>query len=109
MQHKSIFHEFTENNISSNAVYYEHLDMLKKQIETFHKHQQLRILNIIYNEDKTSYTQNKNGIFINLSNIRLSVIQKIGDYAAYVVKQENELKERETKISEFVNKLSENV
>lgn len=109
MQQKSIFHEFNENNVSSNAVYYEYLDMLKKQIENFHKHQQLRILNIIHNEDKTCYTQNKNGIFINLSNLPLSVIQKIGDYAAYVVKQENELKERETKLSEFVNKLNETV
>jgi hypothetical protein len=109
MQHKSIFHEFTENNLSSNALYFEHLNMLKKQIETFHKHQQLRILSIIYGEDQNSYTQNKNGIFINLSNLKLPIIQKVEDYAAYIVKQEYELKERETKITEFVNKLNEGV
>ena len=103
MQHKSIFHEFKE----TNSKYYDHLNILKGQIEKFQKQQQLRILEIIYENSKDELTQNKNGVFINLSNLDLSVIKKIGDYTAYVVKQENELKERDNKINEIANTLCE--
>lgn len=109
MKHKSIFHEFSENDIHQNSTYFEHLSMLKSQIERFQKQQQIRVLEIIHDTKKDMITQNKNGVFINLSNLDLSVIQKIGDYAAYVVKQESELKERESKINEFANTLNETV
>ena len=103
MQHKSIFHDFKETNL--NSKYYDHLNILKGQIEKFQKQQQLRVLEIIYENNEDKLTQNKNGIFINLSNLDLSVIRKIGDYTAYVVKQENELKERDNKINEIASSL----
>lgn len=109
MQHKSIFHEFTAEDTESNPVYFEHLAVLKKQVERFQKQQQLRILGMIYETNNGCITQKKNGVFINLSNLDLAIVRKIGDYTAYIVKQENELKERESKINEFANTLSETV
>lgn len=107
MNHWSIFHNFKENDIESNAYYYEHLETLKNQIQTFDKQHQLHILKLIHNHTQDNLTENKNGVFINLSSLPLSVIQKIGDYATYVIKQEIELQERENKVDEYAVSLDQ--
>lgn len=101
MNHWSIFHKFTEHDMDTNEYYYENIEILKNQIETFPKQHQLHILKLIRDNDTHQISQNKNGVFINLTNLPLSIIQKIGDYSAYVVKQERDLQERENKVDEF--------
>lgn len=101
MQNRSIFHQFKEYDLEQNSYYYEHLNNLKEQIQTFNKQHQLYILKIIHDYHSNNITQNKNGSFINLTNLPLSTIKMIGDYASYVNKQERELKERETKVHEL--------
>ena len=104
MNHWSIFHKFTQKDIESNESYYENLETLKNQIQQFPKQHQLHILKVIHEHDE-QISQNKNGVFINLSTLPLSVVQQIGDYAAYVVKQESDLKERESQADEFATTL----
>lgn len=104
MNHWSIFHKFTPNDMEVNEHYYENLEILKNQIQQFPKQHQLHILKLIHEQDE-QISQNKNGVFINLSTLPLPIIQKIGDYAAYVVKQESDLKERESKVDEFATSL----
>lgn len=109
MNHWSIFHKFTQHDMETNEYYYENLEILKNQIQQFPKQHQLHILKLIHDQDQLEQqiSQNKNGVFINLSTLSLETIQKIGDYAAYVVKQECDLKERENKVDEFATSLNQ--
>lgn len=104
--HWSIFHKFHETEYDKNPKYYEQLDTLKSQIETFPTQHQIHILSIIHSHEE-QLTENKNGVFINLSNLPLSVIQEVGDYSTYVVQQEKDLQERENKVDEFATSLDQ--
>lgn len=101
LKHWSIFHKFKESDLENNTYYYEHLETLKNQIQTFDKQHQLHILKLIQKSETDNLTENKNGVFINMSSLPLSLIQEIGDYATYVIKQERELQERENKVDEY--------
>ena len=69
---------------------------LKKQIENMNKEHHIKILEIIQ-DNKISYSENKNGIFINLNNLKSEIIEKIKDYINYTKCQETNLQNIETK------------
>ena len=56
----------------------------------------LEIFNIFV-EDKCQYSENINGVFINLTYVDANVIEKISEYIVYVSKQESHLNEVEDK------------
>jgi hypothetical protein len=76
------------------------LKQLKDRIEALNQHHQIQILKII-NESNVDFTENKNGSFINLTNVNDAVISKITDYLSYVDEQETQLNEVENQKTEL--------
>ena len=70
------------------------LNLLKDQIEKLEKFHQIQILEILV-ENKATFTENRNGIFINLIKINKGVIQKIREYLLYVSNQNRQLQNTE--------------
>ena len=76
------------------------LKELKDRIEALNQHHQIQILKIM-NECNVNLTENKNGSFINLTNVDETVICKINDYLSYVDEQETQLNEVENQKTEL--------
>ena len=76
---------------------------LKKQIESMSKDHHIKILEIIQ-DNKISYSENKNGIFINMNNLKPNIIEKINDYINYTKCQETNLQDVETMKKNLQNK-----
>ncbi len=76
------------------------LKQLKDHIEGLNQHHQIQILKII-TQCNVGFTENKNGSFINLTNVDDAVISKITDYLSYVDKQEIQLNEIENQKTEL--------
>jgi hypothetical protein len=76
------------------------LKLLKDRIETLNQHHQIQILKIV-TQNNVAYTENKNGSFINLTNVDEAVISKIAEYLNYVDEQESQLKEVENQKTEL--------
>ena len=70
------------------------LNLLKDKIEKLEKFHQIQILEILV-ENKASFTENRNGIFVNLIKINKTIIQKIREYLLYVSNQNITLKDTE--------------
>ena len=70
------------------------LNLLKDQIEKLEKFHQIQILEILV-ENKATFTENRNGIFVNLIKIEKGVIQKIREYLLYVANQNRQLQNTE--------------
>ena len=66
------------------------LKELKKQIEKLDKNKHIEIMKIIYDND-IDFTNNSNGIFINLTNINLELLNKLENYLKFINEQEKEL------------------
>tara|TARA_Y100000817_G_C16651020_1_gene452819 strand:+ start:351 stop:644 length:294 start_codon:yes stop_codon:yes gene_type:complete len=80
----------------------DQLKDLKKQIENMDKEHHIKILEIIQ-DNKISYSENKNGIFINLNNLKPEIIEKITDYINYTKCQETNLQNIESKKKQLQN------
>jgi hypothetical protein len=76
---------------------------LKKQIENMSKDHHIKILEIMQ-ENKISYSENKNGIFINMNNLKPHVVEKINDYINYTKCQETNLQNVEKMKKTLQNK-----
>lgn len=76
------------------------LKQLKDRIEALNQHHQIQILKIM-TECKVDLTENKNGSFINLTNVDDAVICKINEYMSYVDEQETQLNEVENQKTEL--------
>ena len=70
------------------------LNLLKEEIEKLEKFHQIQILEILV-ENKVSFTENRNGIFVNLIKINKTIIQKIREYLLYVSNQNITLQDTE--------------
>ena len=80
------------------------MDLLKMKdtIENKNKEHQIEILRILI-ENKVMINENNNGIFVNLSNVKKEIIDKINTYLLYVHDQENSLDKIETVKEEYKN------
>ena len=67
------------------------LENLKKQIEKLSKIHHITILKIIKSEPSIVINENKNGVFLNLSEIPLEIIDKLKSYCEYLKSQDKEL------------------
>ena len=70
------------------------LKLLKDKIESVNMFHQIEILRI-FNDNNVCITENKNGIFINLTYVDSSILDKVYKYLNYVNKQEDQLNEIE--------------
>lgn len=76
------------------------LKQVKDRIEALNQHHQIQILKII-TQNNVVHTENKNGAFINLTNVDDAVIYKITEYLSYVDEQEIQLNEVENQKTEL--------
>jgi len=84
------------------------LKHLKDRIELLNQHHQVQILKII-TEHKVVYTENKNGSFVNLTNLDDSVVSKLTEYLSYVDEQETQLKEVENQKTELTKQFFKSI
>ena len=72
--------------------------LIKSKIESLFKEQQLKILQILLQNNET-VSENRNGSFINLNKIKKKTIMEIEEYLEYIKTQEQNLNKTEiTKI-----------
>ena len=63
---------------------------LRVKIESLSKFHQLEILRIL--KDKNiKYTENRNGIFVNMKELDPDIIERLEEHLEYVTKQQNNL------------------
>ena len=79
------------------------LNCLKERIEELTKFHQVEILKILKSDESITINENKNGIFINMTNIKDFAITQLEDYLKYVNKQEKQLNDIEAQKSELSN------
>lgn len=70
------------------------LKKIKKKIETLNKQQQTKVMEIFIKKN-IQFTENKNGIFINLNKIPLNIMEEISQYLEYINLQEKSLSKQE--------------
>lgn len=63
---------------------------LKKKIENIDTRHHIEIFRI-FQENNVSFSENRNGIFINMNNINNEIINKINKYLTYIKTQEQQL------------------
>ena len=73
----------------------ENLKKLRDDIQNLEHIHQLHILEILKNQ-KVSFTENANGVFVNMTTIPKQILEHIQKYLKYVKIQENHLDEIET-------------
>ena len=84
------------------------IDLLKSQIEKMNKFNHIEILRILKN-NKIPINENKNGVFINLTEIDSNIIQQLEQYVEYVNKQQKQLNTIEQQKEAYENKFFNNL
>ena len=84
------------------------LKQLKDRIEALNQHHQIQILKIM-TQIKVGLTENKNGSFVNLTNIDEGVVSKLAEYLSYVDEQETQLKEVENQKTELTKQFFKSI
>tara|TARA_B110000483_G_scaffold243668_1_gene335176 strand:+ start:7062 stop:7358 length:297 start_codon:yes stop_codon:yes gene_type:complete len=79
------------------------LNCLKESIEELSKFHQVEILKILKSDETITINENKNGIFINMTSLKDSIIAELGNYLKYVNKQEKQLNDIEVQKDELSN------
>ena len=74
----------------------ESLKYLRDKIELLNAFHQIEILRILHT-NKVTFSENKNGVFVNLTYVSSDIIDTISEYIVYVYKQESQLNEIEEK------------
>jgi len=72
------------------------LKFLRDKIELLTAFHQIEILRILHT-NKVTFSENKNGVFVNLTYVGQDIIDTISEYIIYVYKQESQLNEIEEK------------
>ena len=72
------------------------LKYLRDKIELLNAFHQIEILRILHTNNVT-FSENKNGVFVNLTYVSPDIIDTISEYIIYVYKQESQLNEIEEK------------
>jgi hypothetical protein len=95
----SLYH--TKKYVTDNKYFVDALKSLKERIESTNSFHQTEILRI-FNDNEVSINENKNGVFINLTYVDSSILDKIYKYLSYVNKQEDQLNEIEKEKEKIV-------
>ena len=80
-----------ENIVINNTYLSEELNNIKIIIEKMDKVHHIEILKILINEENNYINENNNGIFINLTDLNNSTIEKLKQYILYFNKQQKQL------------------
>jgi len=83
-----------------NKETYTKIDNLKNKIENLPKENHLEIFKILHKHN-VQYSENKNGIFINLIDVSPLIIHEIDQYVQYLETQNKEIKQFEIEKSKI--------
>lgn len=83
-----------------NKEKYTEIVSLKNKIDNLPKENHVEILKIIQKHN-TNFTENNNGIFVNMMDMSPVVLSEINDFVNYLNTQNSEIEEFETKKSEI--------
>lgn len=81
----------------------ERLIKMKIIIEKMNKFHQIEILKLLSSTNTITINENNNGVFINLSDLDVNLLDEVFNYIDYVSEQESELKLQEEKKEEYKN------
>lgn len=73
----------------------QRLSLLKSNIESLSKHHQIEVLRILRNISEICVNENKNGSFVNLTQVNDDTIKLLEEYITHVKKQESQLNDVE--------------
>ncbi len=99
-------------NINENESLLSRKKKLKDLIKNLNRFELIEIFNI-FKEEKCSFSENTNGIFINITNVEEEVINKVYKFIEYIEEKKKDLKVQEEIIEEErerikdINKLNE--
>ena len=82
------------------------LEKIVDLIETFSKEDHIKILEIIFNYNKSIISENNNGCFIHIEDLSEDVIEKIEHYIKYVLLKEvdiNTIEDTKDKLKNNIN------
>ena len=80
----------------------EKLIEIKNEIEKMNKSQQIEVYRII-KMNNIDYNENKNGIFINLTNLNNNIIKELEKYINFIKNQNIFLNKREEQKEKYIN------
>ena len=89
-------HVIVNKKSHSQTPFTESLKMLRDNIEALPIFHQIEVLRILY-KNHITFSENKNGVFLNLSYVNLEVVHKISEYVTFVQNQESQMCEFEKK------------
>jgi len=78
------------------------LTNMKNSIEKMDNSNQIEVLRLL-NNHSVVLNENKNGIYINLSELEEDIIEQIFKFVNYIYNQENKLSEEETEKQSYKN------
>lgn len=84
---------------------YKYLEQLSKQISKLTKEEHIEIFRLLYEND-LKYSENNNGIFIQMEHLDKSQIEKIEKYLEYIEKKQFDIDHREKQMNNFKKDLN---
>ena len=96
MQQQQIKNKDVKNVNIAPSSKIDSLKYLRDKIELLTAFHQIEILRILHT-NKVTFSENKNGVFVNLTYVSSDIIDTISEYIIYVYKQESQLNEIEEK------------
>lgn len=81
----------------------QRLSLLKSNIESLSKHHQIEVLRILRNISEICVNENKNGSFVNLTQVNDDTIKLLEEYITHVKKQESQLNDVEVEKKKIQN------
>ena len=96
MQQQQIKNKDVKNANIAPSSKIDSLKYLRDKIELLPAFHQIEILRILHT-NKVTCSENKNGVFVNLTYVGPDIIETISEYIIYVYKQESQLNEIEEK------------
>ncbi len=71
------------------------LDKMTRMIESFSKEEHIQLLKIIVEKDSASVSENSNGTFVQMNELKEETLEQMNKYIDYVLLKECEIKEVE--------------
>ena len=91
-----------ELDVASDFFSESKLNAIRDSIEKMNKHNHIEVLRILINDD-VIVNENKNGIYVNLTDMKQSVIEQLETFIVYVNAQEQSLELVETQMNTYKN------
>jgi hypothetical protein len=83
------------------------LDKMTRIIESFSKEEHIHVLKIILEQDSSTVSENSNGTFVQMDEVKQETIDKINKYIDYVLLKECDIKTIEDTKERLKNNINE--